>query len=71
MGREWGLEGSHEEVVRVLRRLQTIRVGGLSFTGTATHTVMTSIPPDLEETLRTLKLQKLFAAPPSWAKAIV
>ena len=28
LGREWGLEGNHEEVVRVLRRLQTIRVGG-------------------------------------------
>jgi len=71
LGREWGLEGSHEEVVRVLRRLQTIRVGELCFAGTAARTVMTDIPPDLEETLRTLKLQKLFAAPPAWAKAVV
>ena len=71
LGREWGIEGGHEEVVRVLRRLQTIRVGELSFAGTAARTVMTDIPPDLEETLRTLKLQKLFATPPAWAKAVV
>lgn len=71
LGREWGLEGNHEEVVRVLRRLQTIRVGELNFAGTAARTVMTDIPPDLEETLRTLKLQKLFAAPPAWAKTAV
>ena len=66
LGREWGLAGSHEEVVRILRRLQTIRVGELSFAGTAVRTVMTDIPPDLEQTLRTLKLQKHFSAPPTW-----
>jgi transposase len=69
LGREWGLEGNHEEVVRVLRRLQTIRVGELRFEGTASRSVMTGIPPELEETLRALKIQKLFAAPPAWVKA--
>ncbi len=71
LGREWGLEGSHEEVVSVLRRLQTIRVGELRFEGTASRMGMTSIPPEVEETLRTLKIQKLFAAPPAWVKAAV
>ena len=32
------------------------------------RTVMTSIPPDLEETLKIRKLHKLFTAPPSWIK---
>jgi transposase len=69
LGREWGLEGNHQEVVRILRRLQTIRVGTLSFAGAAAQTVLTSIPADLEETLRSLKIQKLFSTPPAWAKS--
>ena len=68
LGREWGLEGHHEEVVRTLRQLQTIRVGELRFGQEVARSVMTSIPPDWEETLKTLKLQKHFSAPPSWIK---
>ena len=67
-GREWGLEGHHDEVVRTLRRLQTIRVGELRFGQEVARSVMTSIPPGLEETLKTLKLQKHFGAPPAWIK---
>ena len=67
-GREWGLEGHHEEVVRTLRQLQTIRVGELRFGQEVARSVMTSIPLGLEETLKTLKLQKHFSAPPAWIK---
>ena len=62
-GREWGLESHHEEVVRTLRRLQTIRVGELRFGQETARSIMTSVPPGLEETLKTLKLQKHFSAP--------
>ena len=67
-GREWGLEGHHDEVVRTLRRLQTIRVGELRFGEEVARSIMTSIPPGLEGTLKTLKLQKHFCAPPAQIK---
>ena len=67
LGREWGLAGEHQEVVRLLRSLQTIRLGSLSFGGEHHCTIMTDVPGDLEETLKKLKLQKLFSAPPAWA----
>ncbi len=67
LGREWGLAGEHREVARLLRTLQTIRAGRLD-TGNGPHrVVMTSVPEDLEETLKRLGLQKLFATPPAWA----
>ena len=67
LGTEWGLSGQHTEVVRVLRRLQHIRVGRLSFAGEHHRTLLTRVPADLEETIRQLKLSKLFATPPVWA----
>ncbi len=67
LGAEWGLRGQHTEVVRVLRRLQHIRVGRLSFAGEHHRTLLTAVPADLEETIRQLKLTKLFATPPLWA----
>lgn len=67
LGAEWGLRGQHAEVVRVLRRLQHIRVGRLSFAGEHHRTLLTAVPADLEATLRELKLTKLFATPPAWA----
>ena len=67
LGREWGLCGEHQEVVRLLRGLQTIRLGGLRFGDSAVRPIMTTIPPDQEETLKKLKLHKLFQTPPVWA----
>ena len=67
-GREWGLEGHHEEVVRTLRRLQTIRVGELRLGQEVARSIMTSIPPGLDETLKALKLQKRFSALPTSIK---
>ena len=63
-----GLQGHHDDVVRILRQLQTIRVGELRFGQEVARPIMTSIPPGLEETLKTLKLQKHFSAPPAWIK---
>ena len=65
LGSEWGLSGQHAEVVRVLRRLQHIRVGTLSFAGQHHRTLLTQVPADLEETIHQLNLTKLFATPPA------
>ena len=48
LGREWGLVGHHEEVVRTLRRIQTIRVGDLRFGQKVARSIMTSIPPEMD-----------------------
>ncbi len=71
LGREWGLCGEHQEVVRLLRSLQTIRLGSLSFGGEHHRTLMTRIPEDLEGTLKQLGLQKHFSAPPAWAAPLL
>ena len=59
-GREWGLEGHHYEVVRTLLRLQTIRVGELCFGEEVARSIMTSIPPGLEEALKNPQAAKAF-----------
>ena len=68
LGPGMGLEGHHEEVVRILRQLQNIRVGDLRFGQVVARSVMTSIPPELVNTLKNINLQKHFSAPPAWIK---
>ena len=64
LGGEWRAKGETEEVPRVLRHLQTIRLGHLQM-GKAVHrTVMTEVPKNLNEQLQKLGLAALFAAPP-------
>ena len=64
LGAEWRGKGEAEEVPRILRHLQTIRLGLLQM-GKAVHrTVMTEVPKNLNEQLRKLGLAALFAAPP-------
>ena len=65
LGREWRAKGETEEVPRVLRNLQTIRLGFLKLGARVHRTVMTDIPKTLNEQLRKLGLTPLFAAPPS------
>jgi transposase len=67
LGREWGLTGDHREVTRLLRTLQTIRVGRVDLGGETQRAVMTSVPEDLGDSMKKLGLLKLFATPPSWA----
>ena len=64
LGREWRAKGEVEEVPRVLRNLQTIRLGMLKLGQKIQRTVMTQIPKHLNEQIQKLGLAALFAAPP-------
>ena len=64
LGREWRAKGEKEEVPRILRQLQTIRVGRLKLGAEVHQTMMTQIPKPLNDQLRKLGLTALFAAPP-------
>ena len=64
LGGEWRARGETEEVPRVLRHLQTIRVGRLQIGPHTQRTLMTEIPKNLNEQLQNLGLAPLFAAPP-------
>jgi transposase len=64
LGGEWRARGETEEVPRVLRHLQTIRVGRLQMGQNIHRTVMTEIPKNLNDQLRKLGLAPLFASPP-------
>lgn len=65
LGGEWRAKGESEEVPRILRQLQTIRLGMLKLGSSVHRTVMTDIPKKLNDQLRRLGLASLFAAPPS------
>jgi len=64
LGGEWRARGETEEVPRVLRQLQTIRLGTLRLGQDTARTLMTEIPKNLNDQLHKLKLTALFAAPP-------
>jgi transposase len=65
LGREWRAKGETEEVPRVLRHLQTIRLGLLQMGKSVHRTVMTEVPKNLNQQLQNLGLAALFAAPPN------
>ena len=65
LGGEWRAKGETEEVPRVLRHLQTIRLGLLQMGKDVHHTVMTEVPKSLNEQLQKLGLAPLFATPPN------
>ena len=62
---EWRAKGETEEVPRVLRHLQTIRLGMMQLGKTLHHTLITEIPKILNVQLVKLGLAHLFAAPPN------
>jgi transposase len=64
LGGEWRAKGETEEVPRVLRHLQTIRLGRLQMGSNVHHTMITEVPADLNEQLQKLGLAPLFASPP-------
>jgi transposase len=64
LGGEWRACGETEEVPRVLRHLQTIRLGVLRLGQHAARPLMTEIPKNLNDQLLKLNLAALFAAPP-------
>jgi hypothetical protein len=61
---EWRAKGVSEEVPRVLRHLQTVRLGRLQMGQHVHSTLMTQIPKSLNDQLQKLGLAALFAAPP-------
>lgn len=65
LGAEWRAKGETEEVPRVLRHLQTIRLGQLQMGPHVHRTVTTKIPKNLNQQLRKLGLAPLFASPPN------
>lgn len=65
LGGEWRAQGETEEVPRVLRHLQTIRLGLLQMGKHVHRTVMTEVPKSLNAQLQKLGLAPLFAAPPN------
>ena len=67
LGKDWGLLKERGEVPRILRRLQTIRVGILTLRGATLRTALTQIPKPLNDLLAKLGLLHLFASPPPWA----
>lgn len=64
LGGEWRARGETEEVPRILRHLQTIRLGTLRLGRNTARPLMTEIPKKLNEQLEKLKLTALFATPP-------
>ena len=64
LGGEWRARGETEEVPRLLRHLQTIRLGRLRIGPDLHHTVITEIPRNLNGQLQKLGLTPLFASPP-------
>jgi hypothetical protein len=64
LGGEWRAKGEIQEVPRILRHLQTIRLGALRTGKRVQRPLMTQIPKNLNEQLQKLKLSSLFAAPP-------
>jgi hypothetical protein len=67
LGKEWRASGEPGEVPRILRRLQSIRIGHLQLGGKPARSLMTEIPKELNELLETLGVIKLFATVPDWA----
>jgi hypothetical protein len=63
LGGEWRAKGETEEVPRVLRHLQTIRLGLLRMGPDRHRAVMTQVPQNMNEQLRKLGLAPLFASP--------
>ena len=64
LGGEWRAQGETEEVPRILRHLQTIRLGCLRMGERVQRALMTQIPRNMNEQLQRLGLTSLFAAPP-------
>jgi transposase len=64
LSKEWRSQGESEEVPRILRKLQTIRLGTLQFGKKLSEKLMTEVPKDINAQLSKLGLAELFAAPP-------
>ena len=70
LARQWRATGETGEVTRILRQLQTIRLGYISVAkrGRPLLAHLTRVPAELNALLAKLDLLHLFAAPPRWAE---
>lgn len=68
---QWRARGERGEVTRILRQLQTIRLGQIHIAKASLPDIarFTQVPPSLNTLLQKLDLLHLFAAPPKWAQA--
>ena len=68
LGQEWRAQGERTEVPRLVRRLQSIRVGTLRVAGRVVRRLLTQIPAEPNAVLERLGLLHLFGQPPPWAQ---
>ncbi|MGD9897102.1 MAG: hypothetical protein AB7T14_08535 [Candidatus Methylacidiphilaceae bacterium] len=66
-GRMGAAKGFTEEVPKVLRRLQAVRLVKLSLKGRPLIGLFSRIPSELNALLQKIDLLSLFASPPKWA----
>ena len=69
LGQQWRALGEKGEVPRLLRQMQTIRVGTLRVKNRLLGRKMTQVPQPLNALLKKLNLLNLFAQPPAWVPA--
>ena len=67
LGAEWMAKGFTEEVPKVLRRLQAIRLMELVPNRRPVIGLFSQIPAEINALLPKLDLLPLFACPPKWA----
>lgn len=67
LAQQWRQKEINNDVPRVLRRLQKIRLGRLRVLGAEAPPAISPISPELNDLLAKADLLKLFAAPPKWA----
>ncbi len=67
LAQEWRKCGYTGQPIDLLRRLQKIRLGHVTFMGQPLRSLMTSIPKELNEILIQIQATRLFAKPPAWA----
>jgi transposase len=68
LSNEWRAKGEKGELQRLLRQLQSIRVGYLKIAGKDSKRLLTQIPAQLNSLLDRLGLLTLFAQPPAWSE---
>jgi transposase len=69
LGVEWRQRGEKGEVPRLLRQMQTIRVGVLRMKNRLLGRKIIQVPQPLNALLKKLNLLNLFAQPPAWVPA--
>jgi transposase len=67
LGLKWRSLGEKGEVPRLLRQMQTIRVGTLCVKKRVLGRKITQVPPEMNALLKKLNLLNLFSQPPDWA----